>query len=257
MKIACFSLRTLTLLAASTLALAVHAQAAEPAPEPQLQAHAAQLQERAQARAQARQEIAQQRAHIQAQKAEGETACWQRFSVDSCLRDVRAQAREQDSVLHRREIGISHEERQEKASERLRAIAQKKSEKQANTPLQSSVRGAVPAATATADPAAVAPDAAAPAPAATEGDAAAALAATQAERASAAQTRAAEQAARVGQQQTDMAERQLSEAERRVRVKKNMQDKQQAAQARRDSKADEIAQRKGAPLPIPADVPAP
>lgn len=242
MKFSCLPLRALAALAASCLLLSAQAQ---PVATPEQQAHEALLKERAQVREQLQQEIALQRQQLQARKLEGEKACWQRFAVEDCLRGVRSQAREQDNVLHQRELAINNEMRKEKADERLRAIAQKKSEKPVPAPVQSSVRGGE-----TAQPAA---PLAAPAVAKPPVD----IAAAEAERAQAAQQRAAEQAARMGQQQADMANHAATEAERRDKVKKTMQDKQQAADARRASKADDIAQRKGAPLPIPEGVAAP
>lgn len=231
MKSSCLSLRAWTVLAATTLAVAAHAQ---PQSAADAQAHAAQLEQRAQARELEHQAIAQKRESIEAQKAESEKACWQRFAVEGCLRDVRTHAREQDNLLHRREIELNNEARQEKAAERLRAIAQKKNEKQAAAPMQPSVRGAKPAPQA-------------PAAAKTPAD----IAASESQRASAAQERAAQQAARLAQQQADQAERVQTEAQRSAAAKQSLHDKQQAAQAHRASKADAIAQRKGAPLPIP------
>lgn len=233
MKFSCLPLRTLTVLAASSLAVLAHAQVAVP----DQQAHEALLKERAQVRQQSLHEIAQQRQQIEARKLEGEKACWQRFAVESCLRDVRAQAREQDNLLRSRELDINNQQRQEKAAERLRAIEQKKSEKQASAPLTSSVRGKEDAEPATKSPAE--------------------MAQAEAQRVQAAKERAAQKDARVSQQQANMAEHEQTEAERRAKVKKSMQDKQQAAEARRASKADDIAQRKGAPLPIPEGIAKP
>ena len=236
MKFSCLPLRTLTVLAASGLALMAHAQVAVP----DQQAHEALLQERAQVREQLQQEIAQQRKQIDARKLEGEKACWQRFAVESCLRDVRAQAREQDNVLRSRELDIHNEARQEKAAERLRAIAQKKSEKQASAPVSTNVRGKEAVVPVAPQPVDKAQPEAEPAQAA--------------QAAQAAKERAAQTSARVAQHQADMAEHVLTDAERRAKVKKNMQDKQQAADARRAAKADDIQKRKGAPLPIPENL---
>ena len=227
----------MAVLFTSCLALSAHAQ---PEAMPAQQAHEALLKERAQVRAQLQQEIALQRQQLQASKLESEQVCWQRFAVEDCLRGVRAQAREQDNVLQQRELAINNEARKEKADERLRAIAQKKSEKLVPAPVQSSVRGSE---TVAQPEAPVAGPAAAKSPAD--------VATAEAERSQAAQQRAAEQEARMGKQQAEIANHALTEAQRREKVKKNLQDKQQAADARRASKADDIAQRKGAPLPIP------
>lgn len=244
MKFSCLPLRTVTWLLVSCASLTVHAESVQ-SPEPH--SREALLAERAQVREQSRQEIEAQRQVIEARKLEGETLCWQRFAVESCLRDVRAQAREQGNVLRTRELAINSEERQEKASERLRTIEQKKSAKQASTPVQTSVRkGEAPASTPSGEPA---PAAARKTPED--------VAAAESERAQTAQQRAAETRERLNKQQAQMAERTLTEDQRREKAKKNMQDKRQAAEAHRTSKAGEIAQRKGAPLPIPEGVPAP
>jgi len=143
MTSACLLTRTGCWLTLGWLAFSVQAQpvpAAEAAPSPQ------ELQQRAQQRAQERQDILHTRSQIDARRVEGEKACWQRFAVDNCLREVRAQAREQDTALRERELRINSEERQEKASERLRAIEQKQREKHAPAPMTSSTKqGAQPA----------------------------------------------------------------------------------------------------------------
>lgn len=233
MKFSCLPFRTLAVLAASGLALMAQAQTAAS----DQTAHEALLKERAQVRQQLRQEIAQQRQHIESRKLDAEKACWQRFAVEDCLRDIRAQAREQDSVLRARELDINREERQEKAAERLRAIEQKKSEKQASAPVTTNVRGASAQGAAVGSPAQIEQ--------------------AEAERVQAAKERAAQTAARVTQHQAQVAEQEKTAAERRAKALQSQQDKQQAAQARRASKADDIAKRKGAPLPTPEGIPQP
>ncbi|WP_156781642.1 hypothetical protein [Comamonas aquatica] len=126
--------------------LAFSVQAAQPVPAADAAPSPQELQQRAQQRAQERQDILHTRSQIDARRVEGEKACWQRFAVDNCLREVRAQAREQDTALRERELRINSEERQEKASERLRAIEQKQREKHAPAPMTSSTKqGAQPA----------------------------------------------------------------------------------------------------------------
>lgn len=211
------------------LAFSVQAQpvpAAEAAPSPQ------ELQQRAQQRAQERQDILHTRSQIDARRVEGEKACWQRFAVDNCLREVRAQAREQDTALRERELRINSEERQEKASERLRAIEQKQREKHAPAPMTSSTKqGAQPAVKTPAE-----------------------LAREQQERQTAAQQRAAAQVQREAAHTAGVAEREAkSEAERAQRVQA-LQDKQKAAEARRARGAEP---RRGEPLPTPKGLPQP
>ena len=242
MKSPCVSLRSLTVLAASMWALGAAAQSV---PAADAAAHSALLQERAQVRAQARSEITEQRARIEARKLEGEKACWQRFAVENCLRDVRAQAREQDNVLRTRELEISNEERQEKTAERLRAIEQKRAEKQLPGLVTATPRGEAPL---EMQPPVQSDNP--PAPAKTPEE----IAQAQAEREAQARDRAQQLQSRVQQQQTEAAQQEAAEAERRTRVKKEMLAKQKAAQERRERKADEIANRKGAPLPIPTDL---
>jgi len=211
------------------LAFSVQAQpvpAAEAAPSPQ------ELQQRAQQRAQERQDILHTRSQIDARRVEGEKACWQRFAVDNCLREVRAQAREQDTALRERELRINSEERQEKASERLRAIEQKQREKHAPAPMTSSTKqGAQPAVKTPAE-----------------------LAREQQKRQTVAQQRAAAQAQREAAHTAGVAEREAkSEAERAQRVQA-LQDKQKAAEARRARGAEP---RRGEPLPTPKGLPQP
>ncbi|MGE6212458.1 hypothetical protein [Comamonas aquatica] len=229
MTSACLLTRTGCWLTLGWLAFSVQAQpvpAADAAPSPQ------ELQQRAQQRAQERQDILHTRSQIDARRVEGEKACWQRFAVDNCLREVRAQAREQDTALRERELRINSEERQEKASERLRAIEQKQREKHAPAPMTSSTKqGAQPAVKTPAE-----------------------LAREQQERQTAAQQRAVAQAQREAAHTAGVAEREAkSEAERAQRVQA-LQDKQKAAEARRARGAEP---RRGEPLPTPKGLPQP
>lgn len=242
MKSSCVSLRSLTVLAASLWVLGAGAQAM---PVADASAHSALLEQRAQMRAQARDEIAEQRQRIEARKLQAEKVCWQRFAVENCLRDVRAQARAQDNVLRTRELDISSEERQEKTAERLRSIDQKMAEKQMPGPVTASPRGEAPL---QMHPQAESSNA--PAPAKTPQE----IAQAQADRDAQARERAQQTQWRLEQQQLQAAQQEALEAERRARVKKEMLAKQKAAQERRERKADEIANRKGAPLPVPENL---
>ena len=224
MKFSCLLPRTCSVLALSMLTMLSHAQTAEDDT-----AHAAMLKQHAAAREQERQEIAKERSEIEARKLQAEKACWQRFAVENCLSKVRAQARKEDSVLRERELHINSEERQEKARERLRSIDQKQREKQVPAPVNVTPRdGSGPLSTE-----------------------------TQAERATEAQKRAAEQVRRVQSHEASVTSKQEEQAQARAKAVQAQKEKQQAAEARRASKADEITKRKGAPLPIPQDLPKP
>ena len=217
-----FSL-TCKALALGVLAVAAHAQDAL---APDDQAHEALLQQRAQARAQERAEIARARSAVMARKQEAEKACWQRFAVERCLGEARAAAREEDNALHERELRLNREERQEKANERLRAIERKQREKPAPAPVTVTPRdGSGVLSTET--------------------------------RATEAQKRAAEQARRVQAHEASAVAKQQEQAQSRAKAAQEYQAKQAEAAARRASKADEIAGRKGAPLPVPEGLPKP
>jgi hypothetical protein len=201
-------------LICKALALGVLAVAAhaQDALAPDDQAHEALLQQRA--------EIARARSAVMARKQEAEKACWQRFAVERCLGEARAAAREEDNALHERELRLNREERQEKANERLRAIERKQREKPAPAPVTVTPRdGSGVLSTET--------------------------------RATEAQKRAAEQARRVQAHEASAAAKQQEQAQARAKAAQEYQAKQAEAAARRASKADEIAGRKGAPLPVP------
>ena len=217
-----FSL-TCKALALGVLAVAAHAQDVL---APDDQAHEALLQQRAQARAQERAEIARARSAVMARKQEAEKACWQRFAVERCLGEARAAAREEDNALHERELRLNREERQEKANERLRAIERKQREKPAPAPVTVTPRDG--SGVLSTEP-----------------------------RATEAQKRAAEQARRVQAHEASAAAKQQEQAQARAKAAQEYQAKQAEAAARRASKADEIAGRKGAPLPVPEGLPKP
>ena len=217
-----FSL-TCKALALGVLAVAAHAQDVL---APDDQAHEALLQQRAQARAQERAEIARARSAVAARKQEAEKACWQRFAVERCLGEARAAAREEDNALHERELRLNREERQEKANERLRAIERKQREKPAPAPVTVTPRDG--SGVLSTEP-----------------------------RATEAQKRAAEQARRVQAHEASAAAKQQEQAQARAKAAQEYQAKQAEAAARRASKADEIAGRKGAPLPVPEGLPKP
>jgi len=72
-----------------------------------------------------RNRIHQERQAITAARKHGETACYRRFAVEDCLREVRAKAREAELQLRGREVQLNDAQRKEKAAERLRAIEEK------------------------------------------------------------------------------------------------------------------------------------
>ncbi len=69
--------------------------------------------------------IHNERADITAKRQQEEAACYQRFSVEDCLRGVRAKARGAETRLRNQEIELNDAERKEKAAERLRSIEEK------------------------------------------------------------------------------------------------------------------------------------
>lgn len=238
MKFSCSLLRTWGWVAASTLAMAAQAETSMPAPSA-----GADFQAHAPMREQARKDIAAQRQDIATRQQAAEKACWQRFAVEDCLRQVRSQAREQDNVLREREVQINTQERQEKAAQRLRDIERKQAEK-VPAPMQANPRNATGAA--------VKAPVAAPAP-----KSPADIAQEQAQRNGQARARAAAQSQRQQSKQAQAAERADSEAQRREKAQQKMQDNERKAQEHRASKTPVNADRKAAPLPIPEGVPKP
>ncbi|MBU0746078.1 MAG: hypothetical protein KKB08_13940 [Gammaproteobacteria bacterium] len=69
--------------------------------------------------------IQNERTAINAKRQHEEAACYQRFSVEDCLRGVRAKVRDAETRLRAQEIELNDAERKEKAAERLRSIEEK------------------------------------------------------------------------------------------------------------------------------------
>ena len=86
-----------------------------------------------------RAEIAIKREIIEQQLMEKEKLCYQKFAVEGCLADARAQARKLDEPLRELELKINEAERKYKAQERLKTIEEKKAEKEA-VPMKSQQR---------------------------------------------------------------------------------------------------------------------
>lgn len=88
-----------------------------------------------------RERIHQERQAIAATRARDETACYRRFAVEDCLRDVRTQARNAELQLRGRELQLNDAERKEKAAERLRSIEEKQRMVPDRSQPQGSARG--------------------------------------------------------------------------------------------------------------------
>ncbi|WP_353236283.1 hypothetical protein [Diaphorobacter ruginosibacter] len=78
-----------------------------------------------------------ERSRIQAQRKEiserlkrEEAACYKKFVVDSCLRDARYLARQQDNELRNQELKLNEAERHEKAADRRAFIEQNEQHQQ-------------------------------------------------------------------------------------------------------------------------------
>lgn len=69
--------------------------------------------------------IRHEREIIKAKRQQDESACYQRFSVEDCLRTVRAGVRDAEARLRAQEIELNDAERKEKAAERLQSIEEK------------------------------------------------------------------------------------------------------------------------------------
>ena len=69
--------------------------------------------------------IRSEREAIKARQVKAEAACYQRFAVEDCLREVRAEVRDALARLRSQEIELNDAERKEKAADRLKAIEEK------------------------------------------------------------------------------------------------------------------------------------
>lgn len=88
-----------------------------------------------------RERIHQERQAVAATRARDETACYRRFAVEVCLRDVRTLARNAELQLRARELQLNDAERKEKAAERLRSIEEKQRVAPDRSQPQGSARG--------------------------------------------------------------------------------------------------------------------
>lgn len=71
--------------------------------------------------------IQAERARQEAHYAEEEAACYQRFAVNDCLREVRAKRRLVMENLRRQEISVNEMQRKQKAAEQIRRLDEKSS----------------------------------------------------------------------------------------------------------------------------------
>lgn len=88
-----------------------------------------------------RDRIHQERQVMIAARKRDETACYRRFAVEDCLREVRAQARDAELQLRARELQLNDAERKDKAAERLRSIEEKQRVVPDRSQPQGSARG--------------------------------------------------------------------------------------------------------------------
>ena len=98
-----------------------------------------------------RDRIHQERQAITAARKRDEAACYRRFAVEDCLREVRAKARGAELQLRAREVQLNDAQRKEKAAERLRAIEEKQRVAPDRSRPQGAARGVGRGAPASAD----------------------------------------------------------------------------------------------------------
>ena len=178
----------------------------------------------AQARTAERARINADRAVLQTQTQAKERACYQQFSVNACLSEVRAQRREALAELRRQEIVLNDQEREGRAAKALAGQTEREA------------THASKALEAAAKPVHV-PQAKTPMPAAS--------AAEQAQRAqTAAQRRAAENARKQEQHAGKVADE--AQNTRRFEAKQSQAQKRREDRARRDAQATKPT---AAPLP--------
>jgi hypothetical protein len=75
------------------------------------------------------------RKQVQAETEQANAACYQKFAVSDCLRDVRAKNRPVLDALRRQEIILNDLERQAKAMEALKKIEEKSLGEVKSTPI--------------------------------------------------------------------------------------------------------------------------
>lgn len=175
--------------------------------------------------------IQREREALRSRRQQDESACYQRFAVEDCLRRVRSGVRDAEARLRAREIELNDAERKEKAAERLKIIEER--QQVAPAPLPASSDGTVlrgPRGGTKAD------------------------AATQREQDAA--RRAQEQRSRVQQQTQEQATRASATAQRAAEARERHARTLQAAQERKarveKARADAEAQGRVPAAPLPA-----
>lgn len=78
--------------------------------------------------------IQQERAALAASRQKDEAACYKRFAVEDCLREVRAKVREVENRLRAQELALNEAERRDKAADRMRAIEEKQKTQSSGIP---------------------------------------------------------------------------------------------------------------------------
>lgn len=184
--------------------------------------------------------IHSERAAITAKRQQDEAACYQRFSVENCLRDVRAKVRDAETRLRNQEIELNDAERKEKAAERLRSIE----EKTKGVPA-APAQGGAPGASLRGAPAAN--------PQSNK--------ATMSQREHDAERRAQDQRNRVQTQATEQATRNTQNADRAAKARARQAEVIKAAEERRarveKSQADAAAAGRTPAAPLPASTALP
>ncbi len=175
--------------------------------------------------------ILQERATLAAGRQRDEAACYQRFAVEDCLREVRAKVREVENLLRSQELELNDAERREKAAERLRVIEEKKNAAPGLSP--ASKKGDTKVRKAQAEPGEM-----------------------KMQHDHAAQQRAQQQRDRAQSQAAERASRAASNAERAAKTRERHAEALKAAEERRvrveKASADDVAQGRNPAAPLPA-----
>lgn len=171
--------------------------------------------------------IRHEREVLAAGRQKDEAACYQRFAVEDCLREVRARVRGATDRLRTQEVELNDAERREKAAERLRTIEER------NKPVPPAGKGADP----TLRKAPVDPQAA------------------KAQRGHEAEQRAQQQRSRIQQQDSEHAQRAAASADRAAKARARHAETLKVAEERRarveKSQADAAEQGRKPAAPLP------
>jgi colicin import membrane protein len=135
-----FAVHAAAALCTWLLAASVHAQAVASGKEPQDSPAATAAASAAAQRTVEHERIRREREALRIQRQQDESACYQRFAVEDCLRRVRAGVRDAEARLRLQEIELNDAERKEKAAERLKIIEER--QRAAPAPLPAASDGA-------------------------------------------------------------------------------------------------------------------